>query len=313
MPDKWSRLSPCVAEVLMLISDDLEQCGNSFISFTYSNLNGLSRLLGHLPSSIRPVLYHRQDVAGDEMVSNGIVPTIRACDSLIYIKNHSSKDFGLSLWQKFERDYALRCGKSVFGFDHESMTLTRDASKPVEPFVVSLSCDNDSLCESKTRQLIDYLVYERNCIFLMNNEASEFGQSVEEEASTSKVVVVVFNHQTMSRDLVRRAILTIRRTAIKRSNRICGLIADFDPLGKQCYAQPEIYYLNMTYGTDLIAMSEVVSQLSHNLPLRFDREFLADFLNGITPEESKSLPDGIDINRVDDLIVRLYGLFYSSL
>jgi hypothetical protein len=122
-----------------------------FVSHSYQDAEALAALLATLPPSVEPFLFPAITVTPDRMVSNDLIRALLECPGVIYLKGGKSNQ---SFWVAFERDYALRAGKPVFAFDPESRTLRRDTSAPLHLPVFPSFCDDDSLVVAQALEIM---------------------------------------------------------------------------------------------------------------------------------------------------------------
>jgi hypothetical protein len=99
-----------------------------FVSHSYRDEQARAALLAGLPETIEPFVFPPIKVTPDQMVSNDLIRAVLDCDGLIYLEGGHS---GSSFWVAMERDFALRAGKPVFAYDPASDTLRRDTSTPL--------------------------------------------------------------------------------------------------------------------------------------------------------------------------------------
>jgi hypothetical protein len=126
-----------------------------FISHSYKDAATCERLLALLPKSVEPFIFPPITVLPEQMVSNALITAILEHDGLIYLQGGASKQ---SFWVAFERDYALRSGKRVFGFDpqHESLELDRDS--PLDLPIFAYYSRQDA---QRVKQVTSYMKTER--------------------------------------------------------------------------------------------------------------------------------------------------------
>ncbi len=287
--------------------------GNCFVSFTYRNLSGLEALLSSLPTRAHPILFQRPRLGHDTLVSNGIVPTIQRCDALAYVKNTQDGDYGLSFWQKFERDYALRTSIPVFGFDADSSEFSLDSSTPLDPFVIVMCPEEDGNLKKQAKQILQFMAEQRNCTSHFNSDMTSFERTLKKflpDANTSGVVVLLFTSGGTNSESLFDSIQTLRMHSIYCGLPVLTVIANCDPAGKPPLFRNHLY-INLTKVTDSATAERVVSGLSDTICNQVDETRLAQFLDGIDDETHNGLPYGINVHRVDDVIVSLIGFANS--
>ena len=122
--------------------------GRCFISHSYADSGAVEQLREHLPKKTEPVIFERVQPDPTNAVSDGIIPVLLDCDTLIYLERGQSAN---SFWVSFERDYALRSGLDVFAYDPYSNKLRKDEDEPLELNVSTFFHQND-------RENVDALV-----------------------------------------------------------------------------------------------------------------------------------------------------------
>ena len=143
--------------------------GKCFISHSYADAENLQTLLDILPERVEPVVFARVAPNPDYPVSDGIIPQILECESLIYLKGGAS---ALSFWVSFEKDYALRSGLKVFGFDPAQGVLSREESEPFQLDLQVLYHRGDA---NRVNELFDWMENERNFQLDRNVSRTQFG------------------------------------------------------------------------------------------------------------------------------------------
>src|SRR5262249_21001337 len=98
-----------------------------FISHAYADEESLKELLLQLPEYVSPLVFPAIEVRPDQRVSDDLIEAILDCPGLIYLESEKSSK---SFWVNFEKDYALRARRRVYGYDAASHRLTRDSSPP---------------------------------------------------------------------------------------------------------------------------------------------------------------------------------------
>ena len=89
-------------------------------------------------------------------MSKPLIEAVLGCEGLIYLRGGASDR---SFWVAFERDYALRSGKSVFCYDIGTSELSPDTDRPLDLAVFASYAQNDS---TRVRQICRFLEHERN-------------------------------------------------------------------------------------------------------------------------------------------------------
>ena len=115
--------------------------GRCFISHAYADSESVENLVEMLPAEAEPVIFERVRPDPLNAVSDGIVSTIMDCDFLVYLERGES---ARSFWVAFERDFALRSGRGVFAFDPGTGSLRKDESEPLSLNVSAFYHENDA-------------------------------------------------------------------------------------------------------------------------------------------------------------------------
>lgn len=102
--------------------------GRCFVSLAYDDEPAIERLRERVRGRARLTVFPPITVPPEQMVSNDLLRAIRECDTLVYLKGGRS---ARSPWVTLERDYALRSGMDVYGFDPASLAIEKDGSAPL--------------------------------------------------------------------------------------------------------------------------------------------------------------------------------------
>lgn len=227
------------------------------------------------------------------MVSNSLIEEILDNDALIYLEGGSSDH---SFWVAFERDYALRAGKPVFAFDPQTKTFRRCQEKPLKlPVFISHSpYDRDQVNE-----IVRFM--RENRFF----DATSFSFLPSTGVSRSRPVP---------------ADKRIRETIIEKISRGGYLVAFLSKHAQQSsFVQDEVQ-LALEFGS-YYAPDESNPNFRRVLLALLDDTSLPDWLADRMRTEPDSVVKPVQlygdktlstINRVDDLIVRLYWLIYRN-
>lgn len=107
--------------------------GKYFIAHSYKDTELRDSLVAGLPQSIDPYIFPAINVSPIEFASNTVVGALLACDGLIFVNGgHSLTSF----WVIFEREYSLRAGKPVYAFTPGVSTVEKymAAARPMKVF-----------------------------------------------------------------------------------------------------------------------------------------------------------------------------------
>lgn len=157
---------------------DVSLPAKCFISHAYKDAAARDRLLNTLPNSVSPVVFPPIHVKPHEFVSKPLIDAVLDCEGLIYLRGGASDS---SFWVAFERDYALRSGKSVFSYDIATAALLADLHKPLDLAVFAAYSLKDRV---KVRQICDFLGQERNFDIWLDDKDLKPGDSWAEAIET---------------------------------------------------------------------------------------------------------------------------------
>jgi hypothetical protein len=135
---------------------DVQLSEKCFISHAYADIESRNRLIKSLPSHVEAVVFPRITVPSDELVSSELVEALLDCDGLIYLSGGASDR---SFWVAFERDYALRAEKKVYAADIDSMQLREDVGPPLDLAVFASYHREDA---PRVREIVEFLNRERH-------------------------------------------------------------------------------------------------------------------------------------------------------
>jgi hypothetical protein len=130
--------------------------GKCFLSHSYQDAAALAALQEFLPAHVERVIFPREEPQANRAVSDGIVPRILECGTLIYLQGGRSRT---SRWVRFERDFALRAKKHVYSFDPARSRLQRDNGEPVALRVQVLVSTEQ---EARTRTMLAWMREHRH-------------------------------------------------------------------------------------------------------------------------------------------------------
>lgn len=94
--------------------------GKYFISHSYKDAAVRDSFLKTLPPQVTPYIFPPISVSPLEFVSSTLIGAILACDGMIYLNEGASAK---SFWVAFERDYAVRIGKRVYGYTPSNQSI----------------------------------------------------------------------------------------------------------------------------------------------------------------------------------------------
>lgn len=150
-----------------------------FISHAYADIESRKRLIKNLPSHVEAVVFPRITVPPDELVSSELVEALLACDGLIYLRGGASDR---SFWVAFERDYALRAGKKVYAADIDSMQVSADVGPPLDLAAFASYHRQDA---SRVTEIVEFLNHERHFDIWLDIKDLQLGTSVLDEIERS--------------------------------------------------------------------------------------------------------------------------------
>lgn len=130
--------------------------GRCFISHAYRDTELVQQLLSMLPEVAEPIIFPPIEVSPEQMVSNELINAILDCDELIYFDSPNSSD---SFWVAFERDYALRAGKTVFRFIPSGNSILLDDSQPINLPITYRYADGD---HTIAKRFIQFMLEHRH-------------------------------------------------------------------------------------------------------------------------------------------------------
>jgi hypothetical protein len=130
--------------------------GRYFVSHAYDDADVVGAMLPRLPATVTPFVFPPIRVSPDQRVSDDIVRAILDCAGLIYLDTARSL---ASFWVAFERDYAIRAQRAVFGYEPPHVRFSRDLSKPIDLRVFPSYAQHDS---EKVREVLDFMARERH-------------------------------------------------------------------------------------------------------------------------------------------------------
>jgi hypothetical protein len=266
-----------------------------------------------MPKSVAPVVFPPIVVPPDQLVSSELLDAIRDADGLIYLEGGASAK---SFWVALERDYALRIGKPVFRFDAANNVLQPDTSPPLElnVFIASSHHDRDAVNQvlSLLRERFFILQFD-NWVVPREGEGNPDTYEVERRQAADRI-----SNEIMHTIARRGYVLSFWSTAAAASN-----------------------WMNTHHGFAFLHhRSRILFALLEDVPVRLAldsmlawwpedihaliRERLVDKDDGVnTPEDffaqlqNESVQvygdaERSQLQRIDDLIVRLYWLIYQN-
>jgi hypothetical protein len=127
-----------------------------FVSYSYKDEESLKLLKDALPRNVVPVIFPPIDIPVTDFVSEPILKTIEACDSLVFF---DTPDSLASFWVPFEIEHAKRHNRRVYKFSPLQRNITEDQSPPIElPVYVSFA----AVDEARVREVVLWAKHRRN-------------------------------------------------------------------------------------------------------------------------------------------------------
>lgn len=249
--------------------------GKYFISHAYKDAEIRDRMLARLPNDVEPFIFPPITVKPDEFVSNPMIEAILACDGLIFLRGGYSER---SFWVAFERDYALRNGKTVVAYDPTANTFSAfDELLRLEITPVIMRPDR-----RRVKKALNFLSEERSFDILPLKLITHFGDGL---PTDSPGYLMLFWSENTYQDYVR--------------------IPESPPSGY--YLPPE----------PAKAIQNVLYVLLDDVPLPSWYEYVLLQYPGMDAIKPVQLFDDVYglnemANRIDDLIVRLYWLIFRN-
>ncbi len=164
-----------------------------FVSHSYRDEDAIQSLEKSVPPNVKLVKFKWKKPDVSNAVSDNIIPKILRCDGLVYLEGgHSAK----SAWVRFERDYGLRTEKPVFAFDPKTKEFFRDRGKPLD-LRVQVFVSEKSM--KRARKLLKWM--RRNRQFDIGEVApvhhmGDIQQLLEDIANDQKLVVWLVDDDT---------------------------------------------------------------------------------------------------------------------
>jgi len=274
---------------------------NCFISHNYGDRENLDALLGGLPRRVSPFIFPRIDVTPEQRVSDDLVKAILNCPGLIYIESELTLG---SFWCSFERDYAKRALKKVFRFDIASRRFLKERSPPRPLKVFALYSHND---EELAESVCDFLESRHFKVFSRFDQFGpgvNFQQRIDESreetlADDGGFVLAFISYTSQHRKNFPKQVGDIIRSHPKRILPV--VLAPIAPDG---------YMIDMELAeASMSNRREDVERLSRKM-----KDDLAaigmDF--ELAPTVLFKRGGGINWNRVDDLLVRIYDMAHRA-
>lgn len=285
--DLWHRVaSPC------------------FVSHSYRDSAVVEQLRELAPKELEFVIFARVEPDPANAVSDGLIPKIRDCKSLIYLEGGAS---AASFWVSFERDYAHRADLDVFAFDPASRTLSVDSSEAMELSVNALFHPRDA---ERAESLFDWMRTKRNFQLQLSRASGRLGGVRSDDALTLQETLVeggvvlwlVGANSLRLVDAFRKPGFgqedpdLTTRLADERLGPGSDGMDDVQPLNEY---NEEYYYVTDPYRF----VQEVHVRIDATLPAAW-QPMGGDIIDVITGADDG---EEFDWNRVDDLIIRLYA------
>lgn len=247
--------------------------GKYFISHSYSDQDRCGELCRRLPKSAEPQIFPPIRVSPNEMVTNTLLKSILGCDGLIWLEGGASAN---SFWVAFERDYAKRAGKRVWKCEKITLDFVQDDSKPP---AIQVSVINEKQDLPFIKSVMDIMVVERH--FSLTWGTKTTFESISRDVDRGDYILVFWSYwAAASKDIIGFLENLRDHWIVKQSlsSRLLFALLDTAPL-------PTWY-------------QEIANHENTVVPVRIFRE---DRTN-----------NRVDMNAVDNLIVRLYWLVYGN-
>ena len=314
--------------------------GRFFISHSYKDKRVVSLLRSRLPKGAKPVVFSPIRVTPDGMVSADLIKRILGCSGLIYLRGGNSEK---SFWVAFERDYALRAGLSVFAFDSESGEITADRSRPLKIQVFPLYAFND---QQTVFELLQFMERERFFADMFYDRANLDHQLYVHDVELKRITKLLddggyllwFRSHSADASAHIQAVINLVSQDQSYSDRVLvvalnaralpvALPASEDsPFPETSTAQNNNWLWNTAvlplYKSDKGFIRPprrwARQDTPQRLPVDPDPVHHARMIQELRTSESNkpwgrwSLPEGIDQNRLDDLIVQLYWRIFKN-
>lgn len=121
--------------------------GRCFLSHSFADeeeVNAVAARLEQAGATTR--IFALEEPNPDTPVSDRIIPAILECENLVYLRGGESEK---SFWVRFEKDYALRSGLTVYAADPQMDALYAVQEKPVDLRIRTLYHRADDACTDR--------------------------------------------------------------------------------------------------------------------------------------------------------------------
>lgn len=261
-----------------------------FVAHAYADRRARDDFLRRVDQATDPFFFAPIKTRPDELVSSHLIDAIFDCDSLIYF---DSKYSGRSFWVAFERDFAARVGKPIYRFEASSGDILRVEVSPMHlpVFPVFSGRDFETVVD-----LLEIMRHERNFDLFIAQE-----DMADKELHSRKHLTELYKTELYTRLNQGGYVVVFWSQQAERSERVARLI------------ERTHSYLPAVDPNE----QKLLFGLLDPTPLP---DWYADYLSGQSSEdfvpiqpvklfadEELSL-----LNRLDDLIVRLYWLIWRN-
>lgn len=246
--------------------------GRYFISHSYADDDLVKRLSNLLPAHIDLYTFPPILVRPEELVSNELVTAIRECEGLIFIEGGNSDS---SFWVAFEIDFALRLGKPVYSFADQALQIHEHRAQPLDLAVFASYHKED---KEAVRKICTFMKTERHFDLWFDADELEVGKDWASEISTSI------------------------NARIERKGYVVVFWSEHAEASGWVSAELET------------ALSGAEKPPERILFALLDRTPLPEFWNRFHEPGVQLFGDGLlsSMNRIDDLVVRLYWQIYRK-
>ncbi len=270
----------------------MEMPRKCFVSYSYDDIEAHQALIEALPKHIKPHSFPEIKVAPDELVSNRLIDAILKQDALIYLEGgFSAKSF----WVAFERDFALRAGKKVYAFDPMKNELSPIFAQPMRlPFFVSCSSTDIDKMTTIVNLMRDKRYFDA---FSLNDLPPRKTRRHREAAETLTREAIV---EKLNRGGYMVVFWSKNSSKSKRVNEEIQFGLEFG----RYFTSDET---NLNFSRLLYALLD-----DTELPIEVQNLMKNEANFMIKPVQLYGDDELSAINRIDDLIVRLYWLIYRN-
>jgi tetratricopeptide (TPR) repeat protein len=259
-----------------------------FISHSFADKQALAALLNRLPDWCKPIIFEEIKVPPSDYVSDKLISGILGANGLIFIDSPTSN---ASFWTAFERDFALRNQKPVFSYNAEADKLEKHSQPPMPLDMVALNHLDD---EERVDRILRWLSRERS-FQLGTRDPDRIASRADAALLLQPAAVRSSVMQDRLQSTLRQGgyvVIFLSRSAVHGSLPL---------LEAPIYARDAISTTYFVWLDDPKAVTlEGEFQALRDLPQ--DHHIVIG-----------SLPDGgPNLNRLDDLMVRLYWLMHRN-